>query len=222
MESKEPQPISAAPPIVYIVEDDDAMRSLVRSLTHSIGLTSRTFPTGGQFLEHYDARQPGCVVLDLFMPGMSGLELQEELNRRGAVIPLIFMTGHSDVASAVAAVRRGAFNYLQKPFRNSELIENVRNALDHDRRNRDLLNRHEAIRHRLASLTPREREVLELIVRGLQSKVMAAEMHLSTRTVELHRARVMDKMGANSIAQLVRMFMDMQRVNPMASAAHSH
>ena len=203
--------MSASEPIVYIVDDDETMRSLLRALMQSIGVAYRAFPTADTFLEHYDPRQPGCLVLDIFMPGMSGLELQEELNRRGAVIPVIFITGHADVASAVAAVRRGAFNYLQKPVRNAELIENVRNALELDRRNRQMLAQHDAIEDRLASLTRREREVLGLVVRGLGNKVMAQEMGLSQRTVELHRARVMDKMGASSVAQLVRMFLDSQR-----------
>lgn len=198
-------------PIVYVVEDDQALRSLIKALAQSIGLSSREFSSADRFLEHYDPRQPGCLVLDIFMPGMSGLELQDELNRRGAVIPVIFITGHADVASAVAAVRHGAFNYLQKPFRNSELIASVREALELDRRSRALLAQQDAIRDRIASLTPREREVLELIVKGLASKVMAEEMGLSKRTVELHRSRVMDKMGASSIAQLVRMFMDSRR-----------
>lgn len=206
--------MSGSKPIVYAVEDDDALRSLIKALSQSIDVTCREFPSAVKFLEHYDPRQPGCIVLDLFMPGMSGLELQDELNRRGAVIPVIFITGHGDVASAVAAVRHGAFNYLQKPFRNSELIANIREALEHDRRNRDMLAQQDAIRDRIALLTRREREVLELIVRGLASKVMAHEMGLSTRTVELHRSRVMDKMGASSIAQLVRMFMDFQRGGP--------
>jgi two-component system response regulator FixJ len=200
--------MSTTDPIVYIVEDDEALRSLLRALAQSIGVACRAFPSADKFLEHYDPRQAGCMVLDIFMPGMSGLELQDELNRRGAMIPVIFITGHADIASAVAAVRRGAFNYLQKPVRNSELIESVRGALDLDRRNRELLAQHDAIRDRLASLTRREREVMELIVRGLASKVMAAEMGLSIRTVELHRSRVMGKMGAGSVAQLVRMFMD--------------
>ena len=203
--------MTAQQPIVYVVEDDDTLRALVRALAQSIGVACREFPSANKFLDQYDARQPGCMVLDLFMPGMSGLELQDELNRRGAVIPVIFITGHGDVASAVAAVRHGAFNYLQKPFRNNELIASIREALEHDGRNRRMLEQQDAIRERIALLTPREREVLELIVRGLASKVMAHEMGLSTRTVELHRSRVMDKMGASSIAQLVRMFMDFQR-----------
>jgi two-component system, LuxR family, response regulator FixJ len=210
--------MSTSDPTVFVVEDDEAQRALLRALVSSIGLICHTFSTADKFLERYDPRQPGCVVLDIFMPGMSGLQLQDELNRRGAMIPVIFITGHADVASAVAAVRHGAFNYLQKPFRNSELIENVRNAVEFDRRNRQMLAEQNAIRDRIASLTPREREVLDLIVRGLASKVMAEEMGVSKRTVELHRSRVMDKMGANSVAQLVRMFMDFQRDGPQPSA----
>ncbi len=211
--------MSAVQPVVFVVEDDEALRSLVKALAQSIGVICRGFPSAGTFLEQYDPRQPGCLVLDLFMPGMSGLELQDELNRRGAVIPVIFITGHGDVASAVAAVRRGAFNYLQKPFRNSEMIATIREALELDQRNRRMLAQQDAIRDRIASLTPREREVLELIVRGLASKVMAQEMGVSTRTVELHRSRVMGKMRASSIAQLVRMFMDFRHgddANPVA------
>jgi two-component system, LuxR family, response regulator FixJ len=203
--------VNPTDPIAYIVEDDETMRSLLCALMRSIGVPSRTFSSASQFLSRYEPRQPGCLLLDIFMPGMSGLELQDELNRRGAVIPLIFITGHADVSSAVAAVRHGAFNYLQKPFRNSELIENVRGALELDCRNRELLSQHEAIRDRLASLTPRERTVLELIVSGLANRGVAAELGLSQRTVELHRSRVMEKMGANSIAQLVRMFIDSER-----------
>lgn len=203
--------MSSPSPIVYIVDDDEGLRALLQALATSMGVTARAFPSASKFLEQYNPRQPGCLVLDIFMPGMSGLELQDELNRRGAVIPVIFITGHADVASAVAAVRHGAFNYLQKPFSNPELVANVRQALEIDRRNRELLAQQEVIRDRIASLTPREREVLELIVRGLASKVMAEEMGLSQRTVELHRSRVMGKMGASSIAQLVRMFMDSQR-----------
>ncbi|HWZ63930.1 MAG TPA: response regulator [Steroidobacteraceae bacterium] len=203
--------MSTASPIVYIVDDDEGLRALLQALGKSMGVTARAFPSASKFLEQYNPRQPGCLVLDIFMPGMSGLELQDELNRRGAVIPVIFITGHADVASAVAAVRHGAFNYLQKPFSNAELVANVRQALEVDRRNRELLAQQEVIRERIALLTPREREVLELIVRGLASKVMAEEMGLSQRTVELHRSRVMGKMGASSIAQLVRMFMDSQR-----------
>jgi FixJ family two-component response regulator len=203
--------MSESDPIVYVVEDDDASRSLVRVLAQSIGVGCKAFADASEFLDNYDAQQAGCLVLDVFMPGMNGLELQNELNRRGAVIPVIFVTGNVDVPSAVETMRHGAFNYLVKPIRNSELIDNVRRALEHDRYNRQTLKQFDAIRERIFSLTPREREVLELVARGCANKVMAQEMRLSQRTVELHRSRVMEKMGASSVAQLVRMLMDFER-----------
>ena len=208
-------------PVVYVVEDDDASRSLVRALTQSMGIACRAFGSAQEFLEKYDPLQPGCLVLDIFMPGMSGLELQEELNRRGTVIPVIFTTGHGDVPSAVEAMKRGAFNYLQKPFKNSELIDNVKNALDHDRNNRQALTRLDVIRERMVSLTPREREVLDLVVSGRPNKIMAQQMGLSQRTVELHRSRVMEKMGATSVAHLVRMLMNLERGGNGASPARA-
>lgn len=198
-------------PIAYVVEDDEIIRSLALTLIESIGVKGQTFPSAREFLDVYDPMQPGCLILDIFMPEMSGLELQEELNRRGAVIPVVFITAHSDVPTAVEAMRRGAFNYLQKPFRNADLIDSLRKALAYDRDNRDTLNQVDAIKDRIFSLTPREREVLDLVVRGRPNKTMAQEMGLSQRTIELHRSRVMEKMGANSVAQLVRMLMDFER-----------
>jgi two-component system, LuxR family, response regulator FixJ len=198
-------------PVVYVVEDDDGSRALIMALASSIGLACKPFADAREFLDNYDAHQPGCLVLDVFMPGMSGLELQNELNRRGAVIPVIFVTGNAVVPDVVEAMRHGAFNYLVKPIRNADLLDNVRRALEHDRQNRQTLAQLDRIRERILSLTPREREVLELIARGCANKVMAQEMRLSQRTVELHRSRVMEKMGAGSIAQLVRMFTDFEQ-----------
>jgi two-component system, LuxR family, response regulator FixJ len=206
-------------PIVYVVEDDEGARALVSVLAQSIGVRCQAFETAAEFLERYDSRQPGCLVLDLIMPGMGGLDLQDELNRRGAVIPVIFITGHSDVPTAVEAMQRGAFNYLQKPFKNPDLVDSVRKAIAHDRTNRQTLMQVDAIRERLFSLTPREREVLDLIIRGRPNKMMAVDMGLSQRTIELHRSRVMEKMGANSVAQLVRMFLDVERAGSGSSAS---
>jgi len=203
--------LSEMEPIVYVVEDDEGARALVSVLAQSIGVRCQAFETATEFLERYDPRQPGCLVLDLIMPGMGGLELHDELNRRGAVIPVIFITGHADVPTAVEAMQHGAFNYLQKPFRNPDLVESVRKAIAHDRANRKALMEVDAIRERLFSLTPREREVLDLIIRGRPNKTMASQMGLSQRTIELHRSRVMEKMGASSVAQLVRMFLDVER-----------
>jgi FixJ family two-component response regulator len=197
-------------PIVHVVEDDAVSRSLVGALAQSMGLRCRLFAGCREFLDNYDAQQPGCLVLDIFMPDMNGLELQNELNRRGAVIPVIFVTANDHVPSAVEAMRHGAFNYLLKPIRNSDLVDSMRRALEHDRQNRQALMQFDAIRERIFSLTPRERDVLELVARGCANKVMAHELRLSQRTVELYRSRVMEKMGATSVAQLVRMLMDLE------------
>jgi len=203
--------MSEPEPIVYVVEDDDISRSLIIALSESIGLTCEPFASAAEFLENYDTDQSGCLVLDVFMPGMTGLELQIELNRRGAVLPVIFVTGNGTIHDAVAAMRQGAFNYLVKPIRNAELIEDLRLALAHDHQNRRALAQVDRLRQRILSLTVREREVLELVARGCANKVMAHELRLSQRTIELHRARVMEKMGAGSVAQLVRMFMDFEQ-----------
>lgn len=202
--------MTSAEPILYVVEDDDVSRALLQALAQSIGVACKAFDSAANFLKDYDPQQPGCLALDLFMPGMSGLELQNELNRRGCVIPVIFITGHADVPSAVEAMRHGAFNYLLKPIRNAELVDNVRRAIEHDHRNRESLRQVDAIQDRILSLTRREREVLELIARGLANKVIAQDLGLSQRTVELYRSRLMDKMAAGSVAQLVRMLMDFE------------
>jgi FixJ family two-component response regulator len=140
---------------------------------------------------------------------MSGLELQQQLNLRGAVIPVIFITGHGDIPMAVEAMQQGAFDFLQKPFRDQDLIDRIQRALERDRTSRADLGQRTRIRERRDSLTPREREVLALVTSGKANKVMAADLGLSQRTIEIHRARVMEKMGASSVAQLVRMMMDL-------------
>ena len=198
-----------AAPTIYIVDDDNGVRSSIRVLMKSIGLAAAPFASAQEFLAGYHSHQAGCLILDIRMPGMSGLELQEELNRRGAVIPVIFITGHGDIPMAVEAMRHGAFDFLQKPFRDQELIDRVQKALVRDGETRQSLREVGRTRARIASLTPREREVLDLLVKGQANKVMAQELGLSQRTVEIHRAHVMEKMAANSVAQIVRMVMDL-------------
>ena len=199
-----------SPPTVFVVDDDESVRGSLRFLLRSAGLESRAFGSAQEFLAAYDAAQPGCLVLDVRMPGMSGLELQQELNLRGAVLPVIFITGHGDIPMAVEAMQHGAHDFLQKPFRDEDLIERVRRALAKDAKARAALEEHKAIRGRLDSLTPREREVLVLMARGKPNKIMAHELGVSQRTVEIHRARVMEKSGASSLAELVRMVMDVE------------
>jgi two-component system response regulator FixJ len=196
-------------PVVFIVDDDEAVRSSLRLLLKSVGLVPVALGSAREFLDKHDPAQPGCLVLDVRMPEMSGLELQEQLNLRGAVVPVIFITGHGDVPMAVEAMQAGAFDFLQKPFRDQDLIDRIQRALEKDRANRAVLNERSLIRQRLESLTPREREVLTMVTSGKPNKVMAADLGVSQRTVEIHRARVMEKMGASSLAQLVRMFMDL-------------
>jgi len=203
-----------ATPTVFVVDDDEGVRNSLRFLLKSVGLTTRALASASEFLEVYTYNQPGCLVLDVRMPGMSGIELQQQLNLRGAAIPVIFITGHGDIPMAVEAMQHGAFDFLQKPFRDQDLIDRIQRALERDARNRTVLAQHVRIRERLESLTPREREVLTLMTRGKPNKVMAAELGVSQRTVEIHRARVMEKSGANSLAHIVRMVMDLEAEQP--------
>jgi len=197
-------------PIVFIVDDDEAVRNSLRLLVKSVGLSATALVSAQEFLASYDPLQPGCLVLDVRMPGMSGLELQQQLNLRGAVIPVIFITGHGDVPMAVAAMQQGAFDFLQKPFRDQDLMDRIQRALEKDRANRAELGERSLIRQHHETLTPREREVLALVTSGKANKVMAADLGLSQRTIEIHRARVMEKMGASSLAHLVRMVLDLE------------
>jgi FixJ family two-component response regulator len=196
-------------PMVFIVDDDDAVRASLGFLLKSVGIAATSLDSAQAFLAAHDFLQPGCLLLDIRMPGMSGLELQQQLNLRGAIIPVIFITGHGDVPMAVAAMKDGAFDFVQKPFRDQDLIDRVQRALAKDQEHRVALSQYTKIRARLESLTPREREVLELMTRGKPNKVMAADLGISQRTVEIHRARVMEKMEARSLAQAVRMMMDL-------------
>jgi two-component system response regulator FixJ len=193
---------------VFVVDDDSGVRSSIRMLLKSIGITAISMASAQEFLQAFDPSQPGCLVLDIRMPGMSGMELQQQLSLRGAIIPVIFITGHGDVPMAVEAMQHGAFDFLQKPFRDQDLIDRIQKALARDREARTALQKHSQIRERLESLTPREKDVLKLLIKGQQNKVMAAELGLSQRTVEIHRAHIMEKTGANSLAQLVRMVLD--------------
>lgn len=204
-------------PIVFIVDDDEAVRSSLRLLLKSVGLVPSPFGSASDFLDAYDPEQPGCLVLDVRMPQMSGLELQEELNRRGAVLPVIFITGHGDVPMAVEAMQAGAFDFLQKPFRDQDLIDRIQRALKKDDDIRTALDKRGLIGERFDSLTPREREVLDLMSQGRSNKQMAFELGVSQRTIEIHRGRVMEKTGAASLAQLVRMVMDLGQTTPPAA-----
>ncbi len=191
-------------PLVYVVDDDEAVRDSLTLLLKAVGLASRTFSSAAEFLNHYDPEQHGCLVADIRMPGMSGLDLQDELNRGGAQIPLIFITGHGDVPMAVDAMKSGALDFIEKPFRDQDLLDRVQQALAWDKERRIENLKTLAIRERLATLTPRETEVMECVVQGQANKVIAMDLGVSQRTVEIHRARVMEKMAVRSVAKLVR------------------
>jgi len=190
--------------IVFVVDDDRAMRDSLRWLLESIGLTVRTYATAAEFLREHQPSQPGCLVLDVRMPGMSGLDLQAELVKRGAELPTIVVTGHAEVAMAVRAVKAGAIDFIEKPFSDQLLLDRVRQALEIDRQSREVRARREEARRRLASLSAREREVLELVAAGKANKEVAAALGLATKTVEVHRAHVMSKMAVDSLAELIR------------------
>jgi len=192
-------------PVVCVVDDDAAARSSLRLLLKSLGLAAAAYESAASFLESYDPHQPGCLLLDIRMAGMSGLELQQVLNQRGCITPVIFITGHADVPMAVEAMQQGAFDFLQKPFRDQELLDRVQRAIAKDHSIREQLRGNETIRRRLESLTGREHDVLQLVASGAPNKIIAYKLGISQRTVEIHRARVMEKMNAESLAQLVHM-----------------
>jgi FixJ family two-component response regulator len=192
-----------------VVDDDTGVRNAMRALLKSVGLECALFASAQEFLATYQPAQPGCLLLDIRMPGMSGLELQQQLNLRGAVIPVIFMTGHGDIPMAVEAMQHGAFDFLQKPFRDQDLLDRIQRAIVKDGELRKSLGEHARIKAHLDSLTPREREVLDLMTQGKQNKSIGQDLGVSPRTVEIHRARVMEKMEAHSVAELVRMMLDL-------------
>jgi two-component system, LuxR family, response regulator FixJ len=192
-------------PVIYIVDDDDGMRRALTVLMTTVGYQPAAFARPAEFLAKYDPNQASCLVLDVRMPEMSGLEVQQQLNRNGAMLPVILITGHGDIPMAVQAMKDGAFDFLQKPFRDQDLLDRINAALKQDAQNRESVDRLADLRQRAESLTPREREVLEHVVDGKANKVIAIDLGLSERTVEIHRANVMEKMGARSVAHLVKM-----------------
>lgn len=192
-------------PTVYVVDDDPAVRDSMRWLLESARLVTRTYESARAFLDDFQRDCPGCLLLDVRMPEMGGLELQDALADRPSVLPIIIVTGHADVPMAVRALKRGAFDFLEKPFDDEVLISVVRRALEFDIQRFDSDRRTEDIMSRLSLLTPRESEVMQLVVDGKSNKEMAAQLGLSTKTIEVHRSHVMSKMRAGSVAELVQL-----------------
>jgi FixJ family two-component response regulator len=198
--------------MVFVVDDDAAVRDSLHLLTRSVGLDAETFETAQAFLDAYTSPRWGCLVLDVRMPGISGLELQEQLVARGMTLPIVFLTAHGDIPMAVQALKAGAVDFIQKPFRDQELLDKIHEAIAvHGRLLSKLQSRH-VILERLGTLTPREREVMELVVAGKANKVIALDLGISRRTVEIHRARVMEKMQAESLSELVQLVLESRRL----------
>jgi FixJ family two-component response regulator len=192
---------------VFIVDDDPGVLNSVAFLLQTVGIRAETYASAQDFLASCDVQAPGCLVLDVRMPAMSGLELQEKLQAMGSSLPIIFLTAHGDVPMAVKAVKSGAVDFIQKPFRDQELVDKIQNAMNRNVRARTTAAARLDAAARVASLTPRERQVLDAVVAGKANKVIAADLGVSQRTVEIHRAHVMKKMQADSVANLVRMAM---------------
>lgn len=191
-------------PVVFVVDDDDAVRSSLRLLLESEGHEVADFPDAEDFLSHYDDDVCGCLITDLKMPGRSGLELQAALRERGSCLPIIMLTGHGDVSSAVQSLKAGAVDFLQKPYTPDQLLSQVSAAVTLSEQQRDRSRERARIAALAAGVTPREQEVLDRVAEGQSNKVIAIELAISERTVELHRARGMKKFGLRSVAELVR------------------
>jgi two-component system response regulator FixJ len=194
-----------AAPTVFVVDDDAAVRKSLRWLIESVLLQVETFGTAQEFLEASDPKRPGCLVVDVRLPGLSGLELQDQLVARGVRLPTIVITGHGDVPMAVRAFKAGAIDFIEKPFSDQQLLDRIQHAIRQDAEARAQRVRREEVAARVARLTPRERDVLERVVAGKSNKVMASELKVSAKTIETVRARLMRKMAADSVAELVRM-----------------
>lgn len=197
--------MKASAPVVYVIDDDASVRAAIRNLLESIPLNVETYASPQEFLNNAVLDSPSCLVLDIRLPDSSGLDFQAALIQRGVRIPIIFVTGHGDVAMSVRAMKAGAVEFLTKPFRHQELLEAINHAIDRDRAYRQQQAEQESIRQRYDSLTPREKEVMALVVDGMSNKQISSEIGIRPATVKFHRGKLVFKMRADSVAELVRM-----------------
>ena len=191
--------------MVFVIDDDESIRESLKSLLRSVGLGVETFASAQEFLQSTRPDVPACLILDVRMPGLSGLDLQRDLTEANIHIPIIFITGHGDIPMSVRAMKAGAVEFLTKPFRDQDLLDAIQQALERDRRARSQQADSAELRNRYESLTPREKEVFALVVKGVLNKQIALQLGTSEITIKLHRRQVMEKMRADSLADLVRM-----------------
>ncbi len=206
-------------PTVFVVDDDAQVRESLCWLINSVGLEVESYASAREFLDRYDREEPGCLILDLRMPGMGGLQLQQQLTAQGVIIPIIMISAYGDVPAAVQAMKAGAVDFIEKPFTDQLLLERVHQAIERDAQYRRQRRQRADFDARFALLTPRQREVLEMVVAGSATKQIAFQLGISPRTVEVHRSHIMETMQADSVADLVRFVM---QAEPVSQAAKPH